>query len=110
MRLFSRMRTPSTLTTTAALAAVALLTGAGAAHAAAPPTHKPAPAGSANSVAPDAAADRTTRFAHAHGALGAYFDAGRKQVFVVTSMGSSLTTAAVDRAVGTKARLDRRRI
>src|SRR4051812_787659 len=110
MPLCGGMRPLSTLTSTAALAAVALSTGAGAAHTAAPPTHKPAPAGSANSVAPDAAAARATKFAAAHGALGAYYDAARKQAVVVTSASSSLTTAAVDRAIGAKARVERRGI
>jgi hypothetical protein len=104
------MRTPSSLTISAAVAAVTLLTGAGAAQAAAPPTKKPAPASSAHAVAPDAAAARASRFAASHHALGAYYDAARKQAVVVTSAGSSLTTAAVDRAIGAKARVERRGI
>src|SRR3954447_3686369 len=94
---------PSLLTT--AVTAVALLTGAGAAHAQA----KPEPAKS-RAGAPDAAAVRATKFARAHGALGAYYDAARKRSVVVTDARSGVTEAAVDRAVGASARVERRAI
>lgn len=99
------MRTPPSLTT-AALAAVTLLAGAGAAHA----QDKPAPAKGTNAVAPDAAATKASKVATAHNALGAYYDAARKEQVVVTSAGSKLTEATVDRAVGAKARVVRRNI
>src|SRR4051794_12021046 len=109
MRLFSRMRPPSPRIPTAPIAAVTLLSGAGAAHAATP-AKKPAATPRSAAVAPDAAAARASSFAAAHGALGAYYDAARKQSVVVTSAQSSLTDAAVDRAVGANARVERRGI
>jgi hypothetical protein len=103
------MRTPSTLLTTAAVAAVSVLAGAGSAHAAAA---KPSPSKAAGpaAVAPDAAAARASRFAASHAALGSYYDSARKEQVVVTSAGSKLTEASVDRAVGAKARVVRRNI
>ena len=102
------MRTAPTLITTAAVAAASLLAGAGAAHAA---DAKPQPAKARSAaVAPDAAAARASKVAKANHALGAYYDAARKEQVVVTSAGSKLTEASVDRAVGAKARVERRSI
>ena len=99
------MRTPPSLITTAAVAAVTLLTGAGAAHAEDKPATAKSPA-----PAPDAAAARASKVAKANDALGSYYDAARKEQVVVTSAGSKLTEASVDRAVGAKARVVRRSI
>ena len=102
------MRTSPTLLTTAAVAAASLLAGAGAAHAA---DAKPQPAKARSAaVAPDAAAARASKVAKANNALGSYYDAARKEQVVVTSAGSKLTEASVDRAVGAKARVERRGI
>ena len=102
------MRTSPTLITTAAVAAASLLAGAGAAHAA---DAKPQPAKARSAaVAPDAAAARASTVAKANNALGAYYDAARREQVVVTSAGSKLTEASVDRAVGAKARVERRAI
>ena len=104
------MRTSSTLITTAAVAAASLF-GAGAAHAA-DAKQEPAKsrAGGPAAIAPDAAAARASKVAKANDALGAYYDAARKEQVVVTSAGSKLTEASVDRAVGAKARVERRGI
>ena len=102
------MRPSPTLLTTAAVAAASLLAGAGAAHAA---DAKPQPAQPRSAaVAPDAAAARASKVATANRALGSYYDAARKEQVVVTSAGSKLTEATVDRAVGAKARVERRGI
>jgi hypothetical protein len=102
------MRTSPTLITTAAVAAASLFAGAGAAHAA---DAKPQSAkGRSAAVAPDAAAARASTVAKANHALGSYYDAARKEQVVVTSAGSKLTEASVDRAVGAKARVERRAI
>ena len=102
------MRTSPTLITTAAVAAASLLAGAGAAHAA---DAKPQPAKArSTAIAPDAAAARASKVAKASNALGAYYDAARKEQVVVTSSGWKLTEASVDRAVGAKARVERRSI
>ena len=102
------MRTSPALITTAAVAAASLLAGAGAAHAA---DAKPQPAKARSAaIAPDAAAARASKVAKANNALGAYYDAARKEQVVVTSAGSKLTEASVDRAVGAKARVERRSI
>src|SRR5215213_7261758 len=103
------MRPPHSLLTAAAVGAVTLLTGAGAAHAQAPKAKSVAPTGPA-AVAPDAAAARASRLATANHALGSYYDAARKEQVVVSGPGSKLTEATVDRAVGAKARLVRRSI
>ena len=97
------MRTSTSLTT-AAVAAVTLLAGAGSAHA-----QKPTPQGSA-APAPDAAAVKATQVANANNALGSYYDAARGTHVVVTSKGSKLTEATVDKAVGADARVVRRSI
>jgi hypothetical protein len=100
------MRTSSALITTAAVAAVSLVAGAGSAHAA---SAKPAPKAT-SAPAPDAAAARASRLAAANGALGSYYDAARKEQVVVASAGSKLSNATVDRAVGAPARLERHSI
>jgi len=107
--LFEAMRTSPSLLSTAAVAAATFLFGAGAAHAQAP-KDKTAPASGPASVAPDAAAARASKVAKTYSALGAYYDAARRESVVVTSAGSKLSEATVDRAVGAKARVERRSI
>jgi hypothetical protein len=96
------MRTPLTV---AAVAAVTLLAGVGTAQAA-----KPSPARATDSVAPDVAGAKATRFAASHGALGAYFDAARNQQVVVTGAGKRISDASADAAIGASARVERRGI
>src|SRR5215203_349517 len=99
------MRSPITLITTTAVG-VALI-AAGAAQAA---EEKPVPPSGPAAQAPDAAAAKAARFARDHGALGAYYDQARGAHVVVVGTKSALTEAAVDKAVGDSARLERRSI
>jgi hypothetical protein len=107
------MRTPSSLLTAAAITAAALFAGAGAAQAkdAKPAQSKTSLRGDkAGARAVDAAAARAQKYAAAKSALGAYYDAARGEQVVVTGAGTSVSEAAVERAVGAPARVEHRRI
>jgi hypothetical protein len=98
------MRSPLTLITAAAVGVT--LAGAAAAQAADKPVLPANPA----AQAPDAAAAKAARFARDHGALGSYYDQARGAHVVVVGAKSDLSEAAVDKAVGDSARLERRAI
>jgi hypothetical protein len=96
------MTTPR-ITLTTALAVVAMLASAGTALA-----QKPAEPAAPRVVAPDAAAAaRASKVADKTSALGSYYDADSGEQVVVAGRKSRLTEAAVDKAVGAPARLER---
>ena len=98
------MRSPLTIITTTAVGVC--LVGAGAAQAAEKPVEPKGPA----VQAPDAAAAKAAKFAKERSALGSYYDQARGAHVVVVGKKSALTEAAVDKAIGDSARLERRSI
>ena len=100
------MTTPRLTLTTAAVAAVTALACASTAVAA--EAQKPAQTAAPRAVAPDAAAAaRASEIAKTTSALGSYYDSDSGEQVVVTGRKSRLTEAAVDKAVGAPARLER---
>ena len=100
------MTNPRLTLTTAAVAAVAVLASASTALAA--EAQKPAQTAAPRAVAPDAAAAaRASKIAKTTSALGSYYDTDSGEQVVVAGRKSRLTEAAVDKAVGAPARLER---
>ena len=100
------MTNPRLTLTTAAVAAVAVLASASTAVAA--EAQKPAQTAAPRAVAPDAAAAaRASKIAKTTSALGSYYDTDSGEQVVVAGRKSRLTEAAVDKAVGAPARLER---
>ena len=96
------MTTPRITLTTAAVA-VAVLASASTAFA-----QKPAEPAAPATVAPDAAAAaQAAKVAKTTAALGSYYDKDTGEQVVVAGRKSRLTEAAVDKAVGAPARLER---
>ena len=71
---------------------------------------KQASASERRALAAEEAGRRASRFAESMGALGSYYDGSKDQHVVVVSRGSTVSAAAVSRAIGAAARIEQRDI